>query len=319
MTAGDEASRSAIAWLAAVVVATCGGCSAGAPPELAASAAESAAIAPPPTSPALEFPRAAPVSGGVVRIDLGPASAPRPEARFGARRLAVLEDAGRWTALVGIPLGTAPGPQRIEWNGVDGPRESAFAIESVERGEQRITLANDKMVNPGPEEMARIERETPRIRAALDRFTEVDRVPTAFRLPVVAPASSPFGLRRFFNGEERRPHAGLDLAAAAGTPILAPAAGEVIDVGEFYFNGNTVFIDHGRGLVTMYNHMSRIDVAAGQRVEAGTPIGRVGATGRVTAAHLHWGVTLNGTSVDPRLFLVEQPPERESAPAAPTR
>lgn len=264
--------------------------------------------------PAAALPRAEAVPGGVVLIDVGPTGGPRPEVLYKSRRTAVVAVDGRWVAMVGIALGTPAGAQQVEWEDCSGPRISRFEVLDKARGEQRLTIANDRMVNPGPEEMARIERETPRIRAALDRFSEVDAVATGFRLPVAAPESSPFGLRRWFNGEERRPHAGLDLAAAAGTPIVAPAAGVVVDTGDFYFNGNTVFIDHGRGLITMYNHMSRIDVAPGQRVEAGATIGAVGATGRVTAAHLHLGVTLNGTSVDPKLFLVEQPPSDAPVP-----
>lgn len=256
---------------------------------------------------AAALPRAEAVPGGVALFDLGPASNARPEVNYNGRRVAVVEDAGRWVALVGIALAAAPGMQQIDWEDCSGPRSTRFEVLAKTRGEQRITLANDRMVNPGPEELARIERETPRIRQALDRFSD-GAVATGFRLPVRAPESSPFGLRRWFNGEERRPHAGLDLAAVEGTPITAPAPGIVIDVGDFYFNGNTVFIDHGQGLVTMYNHLSRIDAIPGQRVAAGDVIGAVGATGRVTAAHLHFGVTLNGTSVDPKLFLLEAPP-----------
>jgi murein DD-endopeptidase MepM/ murein hydrolase activator NlpD len=266
---------------------------------------------------ATALPRAETVPGGIALFDVGAASGVRPVVTYNSRPVAVLEDAGRWVALVGIALSTAPGMQQIEWQDCEGPRTTRFEVVAKARGEQRITLANDKMVNPGPEELARIERETPRIRKALDQFSDTAAVATGFQLPVRAPESSPFGLRRWFNGEERRPHAGLDLAAEAGTPILAPAAGVVIDVGEFYFNGNTVFIDHGQGLVTMYNHLSRIDAVPGQRVAAGDAIGAVGATGRVTAAHLHFGVTLNGTSVDPKLFLVEPPPAEPPAPAKP--
>lgn len=254
------------------------------------------------------LPRAEPVPGGVALVDVGPATGLRPEVRSGGRRLAVVADAGRWVALVGIPLSAAPGVQQVEWEDCDGPRSSRFEVLAKVRAEQRITLTDQKFVDPGPEQLARIERETPRIRRALDAFSEVDEVATDLALPVRAPASSPFGLRRFFNDQERRPHAGLDLAAPAGTPIAAPAPGVVLDVGDFYFNGNTVFLDHGRGLVTMYNHLSRIDVTPGQRVAAGDTLGAVGATGRVTAAHLHFGVTLNGTSVDPMLFLREPPP-----------
>ena len=122
-------------------------------------------------------------------------------------------------------------------------------------------------------------------------------------MPVPGQVSSPFGLRRFFNKQPRNPHSGLDLASPEGTPILSAASGRVVDTGEYYFNGNTVFIEHGQGLVTMYCHMSKIDVAVGQEVSRGESIGEVGKTGRVTAAHLHWGVILNTVSVDPSMFL----------------
>ena len=124
-----------------------------------------------------------------------------------------------------------------------------------------------------------------------------------FLLPVKGRLSSPFGLRRYFNGQARRPHSGLDIAASVGTPVRSPSPARVVEVGHYFFNGKTVFLDPGQGLVPMYCHLDRIDVEPGTVGTRGDVLGLVGKTGRATGAHLHWGVSLNRTMVEPLLFL----------------
>ena len=144
------------------------------------------------------------------------------------------------------------------------------------------------------------------MRAQYRLFTAPAGSPLPFLQPVEGPLSSSFGRRRVLNGEPRSPHSGLDIAADTGTPIVSPAPGTVTLTGDFYFNGNTVFVDHGSGLISMMCHLSRIDVIEGARIDRGDILGQVGATGRVTGPHLHWSVSMNGNRVDPvqvmRLF-----------------
>jgi murein DD-endopeptidase MepM/ murein hydrolase activator NlpD len=246
---------------------------------------------------AFQLPKESRVPGGVAIVSVADGSAPAPEVFYGDTRVLVIKD-GSWKAVVGIPLDTAPGPQELRV----GELRIAFEVAPKQYAEQRLTVKR-RYVAPDPEELARIRSEQKRVRAALTHFSVQAPSSLSLALPVDGPESSPFGLRRFFNGEPRKPHSGLDLAAPTGAPIVAPAAGRVLDTGEFFFNGNTVFLDHGNGLITMYVHMDRIMVQPGQQVKAGETIGTVGATGRVTGPHLHWGVALNGAMVDPSLFL----------------
>ena len=255
---------------------------------------------------AVALPQPQAVPGGIVHIDLAPASEPRPEAFYRERPVMVVAEGGRWKAIVGVPLGVEAGEESLLARGAGGEREIRFEITPHAYEEQHITLQNLRMVNPDPLDLERIGRERTRQNASWQSFRFVAEPAVSFILPVDGPQSSAFGLQRFFNGEPRAPHSGIDLAAPEGTPIRAPARAIVLDTGEFFFNGNTVFLDHGQGLISMYCHMSEIGVKAGDIVEQGEVIGKVGATGRVTGPHLHWSVALNDVRVNPWLFVREK-------------
>lgn len=252
------------------------------------------------------LPRAEPVPGGIALVPLDVTGDRTPHAFFGQKRVMVLRQAQKWLAVVGLPLSMHAGSQQLRV--VDGAGHTLtqhFTVHSKRYGVERITLKNKRMVNPNANDMKRIRRDFTEIHQAFEHWRDIDAPPLHFDLPVDTRISGAFGTRRFFNGQERHPHSGVDLAAARGTPIRAPADGVVIETGEYFFNGRTVFIDHGQGLISMYNHMDRIVVAPGDKVVRGQRIGDVGMTGRVTGPHLHWGVSLNDTRVDPLLFVAK--------------
>ncbi|MBD9482307.1 M23 family metallopeptidase [Pseudomonas sp. PDM14] len=240
-----------------------------------------------------------PVPGGVAVLQLGDAAS-APQVRYQNKPvLVVREDGKQWIAIVGIPLTVKPGTSEAQ---VDG-RAVPFTVGSKQYREQRITLKNTQQVNPDAANLKRIERELAEQTRAYQQFSARQPSNLLFDKPVDGPLSSAFGLRRFFNGEERNPHSGLDFAVGAGTPIKAPAAGKVILIGDYFFNGKTVFVDHGQGLISMFCHMSKIDVQLGQELPRGGLVGRVGATGRATGPHMHWNVSLNDARVDPAIFI----------------
>jgi murein DD-endopeptidase MepM/ murein hydrolase activator NlpD len=253
---------------------------------------------------ATDLPRDSRVPGGLAIVELGDGAASPGEVFYNGHRSPVLPVSGGWVAIIGIPLDALPGRNVARFVPAQGqPRGLEFTVAEKQYAEQRLTVKNKRQVNPTAEDLERIARERVRIDAALGTYS-ADRIPElAMRPPVPGERSSSFGLRRFFNGEARNPHSGMDIAAPAGTPIQAPAPGRVLEVGDFFFNGNSVFLDHGEGVVTMYCHLSRIDVKPGQEIATGESIGLVGATGRVTGPHLHWGVAVNRAMVDPALFL----------------
>ncbi len=249
------------------------------------------------------WPRALPVPGGIARLSLG-AAPTRPTARDGDLPLLVWGDPVDWTVLVGIPLAARPGVAHLSVRQAEGgaARDLAYTIAAKRYSEQRLKVAPGT-VDLSPEDNARYQRERLHLAAVMATFTESPPPAMHMRVPVSGRRSSSFGLRRVFNGQARNPHSGMDIAAGTGTPVVAPLAGRVIDTGDYFFNGGTVWLDHGGGLLTMVCHLSSIDVKVGDRLKAGERYCAVGATGRATGPHLHWSVMLNRAMVDPALFI----------------
>ena len=251
---------------------------------------------------AFDLPQQRLAPGGIARVALGP-STEAPRASFNGLPVLVVKDGAQWTAVLGLALATAPGRATLQVQRTGKPEASvSFVVKPWHYAKQRLKVAPGQ-VDLGQDDLARFERERAHTAQVIATFSDTPPASLQLRPPVPGPHSSSFGLRRVFNGQSRNPHSGMDIAAPQGTPVLAPAPGRVIDTGDYFFNGNTVWLDHGAGWLTMYCHLSAISVKVGDTVAEGTPLGAVGATGRATGPHLHWGVTLNRTMVDPALFL----------------
>ncbi|MDH3442169.1 MAG: peptidoglycan DD-metalloendopeptidase family protein [Gammaproteobacteria bacterium] len=237
---------------------------------------------------------------GIVPID----GDDRPTVLLGDRPVMVVSSDDHWNAIVGIPLEhDVAVPLEITIQRAGAATETiAIDLREASYRVQRLTV-DRKYVDPGQEALDRIFAERKIIDAALTNWRDQEIAAVTLQAPVAGTRGSSFGSRRIFNDQPRSPHKGMDIAAATGTPIESPLPGIVTATGDFYFNGNTVIVDHGQGYVSLYCHLSEIDVTEGQEVSTGELLGKVGATGRVTGAHLHFATYLNGTAVDPALLL----------------
>lgn len=260
------------------------------------------------TELAFALPRASNVPGGVALVRLGAITGNEspPRAWLGDQRVFVTAENGQWVAIVGLALDLPPGPHELRVSTGDVQNILSFDVGNKRYPEQHITLKDSSKVQLSPTDEERAVREIETIQTLKRHWRDLgngEPSDSTFMLPADGRLASRFGLRRFFNGEPRAPHSGLDLAVPRGTPIRASARGTILATDDYFFNGKTVFIDHGNGLITMYCHLDRIDAQVGDSVAQGQPIGRSGMTGRASGPHLHWSVVLNGVMVDPELFV----------------
>jgi hypothetical protein len=214
--------------------------------------------------------------------------------------------------LLGVDLEKAPGQYewKVSWTGADGKAESCSATITVRTGKFATEhLKVDKQfVQPDPEQEKRAAEDQKKMKAVYDTVTPERYWDGKFRWPLKdVTTGGNFGRRRVLNGEARSPHSGVDFPAMSGTPVYASQAGKVVIAENLYYSGNTVVIDHGYGIYTLYAHFSEIDVKPDQMVKAGDEIGKVGATGRVTGPHLHWGLTINHARVNAMQIAQHEP------------
>lgn len=233
----------------------------------------------------------------VVSISTPPGAASVAVRAFGKDVLAHRVSPTAWQAIAGIDLDIPPGDQDVSAT-VDGVAATK-SVDVVSRTfPVRKLTVNPDFVNPPATVTKRIEEESRLIERAYASGAPEPLWDGPFQRPVPHQANSRFGTRSVFNGEPRSPHAGTDFLSPAGTPVRAPNAGRVVVARNLFFAGNSVMVDHGAGLFSQLAHLSRIDVREGEAVRAGEVVGLVGATGRVTGAHLHWAVRASGARVD---------------------
>ena len=259
--------------------------------------------------PALALPEESRVPGGIALVRLGAVSlnSAKPRVWLGEQPVWVSAKNGQWVAVVGLALDLPPGAHNLRTDDGEVQRQVEFDVRPKNYPSQHIRLKDSSKVTLSPADEARAVAEIAEIQKLKRHWRDEEADDLQFIQPAAGRLASRFGLRRFFNGEARATHSGLDVAIGRGTPVKATARGTVLAVDDYFFNGKTVFVDHGNGLISMVCHLDRIDVQAGDPVSQGQRVGRSGMTGRASGPHLHWSMVLNGAMVDPALFINRVP------------
>jgi murein DD-endopeptidase MepM/ murein hydrolase activator NlpD len=208
--------------------------------------------------------------------------------------------------LIGIPYRQEPGPAELvlNWTNADGEHAQTIPFEII-AGKYRtdVLKVDPGRVNPSKKNLKRSRKEARRVRQTYAGGSSARLWKGAFQLPMPGEITSPFGNRRLFNGQLKSYHNGVDFRAPVGTPVFAANSGIVKMAENLFYSGKVVIVDHGNLIFTIYAHLSKIEVAAGQQIEKGQQLGLTGATGRVSGPHLHWGVKVNGAAVNPIQFI----------------
>jgi murein DD-endopeptidase MepM/ murein hydrolase activator NlpD len=237
--------------------------------------------------------------GDIVRVTVAlPAGARDGSVSFRGRDYPGVADGTDLTAYVGVDLELRPGLYELKYRAGGETGSTNLRVRAKDFGQESLKVAS-RYAELDSKTQSRVAAESKALAAIWNRAPREKLWTKAFIKPVPGHPASPFGLRRIFNGQPRSPHTGVDLRAPMGAAVAASNDGVVVFAGELYFTGNTIILDHGLGLYTLYAHLSRIDVDEGDAVHRAQRIGLVGATGRVTGPHLHFGAKLRGARVDP--------------------
>jgi len=242
------------------------------------------------------------VNGGVTIVPINIKQ--KPEAYYNNKQITVIKspNPNQWLLIVGIPLDKKDEIQQIQ---LKKPIKASVPFHVSEKfyRTQSLTIKNKRKVDPYAKDRGRINHEKNKMKSYFAKRTEGNPFKKKYIAPSNGPISSLFGLKRVYNNKPRDPHSGLDIAAPEGTPVRAVTDGTVIDADDYFFTGNTVIVDHGQGVFSLYAHLKEMKVKPGKRLEQGEILGTIGKTGRVTGPHLHWMMVMNETIVDPLLFV----------------